>query len=174
MDMETVAQYEPHVGPVDKETMQMVEGVAFDGLQDTMHEVFKHRGMEGLAPFLDRFLHELETFACQCCGRGWDENLQRAIVSSRLATEYLPKTRVALDAYRDSKGDFQRRMVTWECMLSKVPAQDRAFVESIKATDSTLEMLLSSRESQHRAESQRKADLVAQSQLIRGRRRHVR
>lgn len=39
MDMETVAQYGRHVGQVDKETMQMVEGVAFDGLQDTMNEV---------------------------------------------------------------------------------------------------------------------------------------
>ena len=135
MDMETVAQYGHHVGQVEKETMQMVEGVAFDGLQDTMNEVFKHRGMAGLAPFLDRFLHELETFACQCCGRGWDEYLQRAKVSSHLATEYLPNTRAALDAYHDSNGDFQRRMVTWERMLRTVPAQDRAFVESIKATD---------------------------------------
>jgi hypothetical protein len=135
MDMETVAQYGRHVGQVDKETMQMVEGVAFDGLQDTMNEVFKHRGMAGLAPFLDRFLHELETFACQCCGRGWDEYLQRAKVSSHLAIEYLPNTRAALDAYRDSNGDFQRRMVTWERMLRTVPAQDRALVESIKATD---------------------------------------
>ena len=135
MDMETVAQYGRHVGQVDKETMQMVEGVAFDGLQDTMNEVFKHRGMAGLAPFLDRFLHELETFACQCCGRGWDEYLQRAKVSSHLAIEYLPNTRAALDAYRDSNGDFQRRMVTWERMLRTVPPQDRALVESIKATD---------------------------------------
>ena len=91
--------------------------------------------MAGLAPFLDRFLHELETFACQCCGRGWDEYLQRAKVSSHLAIEYLPNTRAALDAYRDSNGDFQRRMVTWERMLRTVPAQDRALVESIKATD---------------------------------------
>ena len=135
MDMETVNTNRQDLKPIEKETMQMVEGVAVDCLQDTMVEVFKHRGMAGLAPFLDRFLHELETFACQCCGRGWDEYLQRAKVSSHLAIEYLPNTRAALDAYRDSNGDFQRRMVTWERMLRTVPAQDRALVESIKATD---------------------------------------
>jgi hypothetical protein len=153
--------------------MQMVEGVAFDCLQDTMVEVFKHRGMAGLAPFLDRFLHELEAFARECCGRSWDEYMQRAIVSSRLATEYLPKTRDAMDGHRDSQGDYHRRMATWDGMLVKVSMEDRAFIESIKETDSILQWLLSSREAQERAESQRMADREIQSQTIRGRRRYV-
>jgi hypothetical protein len=174
MDMETVTKDRKDIMPIRIETMQMVEGVAFGSLQDTMVEVFKHRGMAGLAPFLERFLHELETFARDCCGRSWDEYMQRAIVSSRLATEYLPKTRAAMYGYRDSQGDFQRRTATWDSMLAKVSAGDRAFIESIKRTDSTLQWLLSSRAAQDRAASQPAADLVTQSPTIRGSRRYVR
>ena len=125
MDMETVNKDTQDLKPIEKETMQTVEGVAFGCLQDTMVEVFKHRGMAGLAPFLERFLHELEMFARECYGRSSDEYMQRAIVSSRLATEYLPKTRAAMDGYRDGKGDFQRRMATWDSMLAKVSIEDR-------------------------------------------------
>jgi hypothetical protein len=139
-----------------------------------MVEVFKHRGMAGLAPFLERFLHELEACARECCGRSWDEYMQRAIVSSRLATEYLPKTRAAMDGYRDGKGDFQRRTATWDSMLAKVSVDDRAFIESIKKTDSTLQWLLSAREAQDRVESQEMADLVTQRPAVTGRRRYVR
>jgi hypothetical protein len=174
MDMETVNTNRQDLKPIEKETMQMVEGVAVDCLQDTMVEVFKHRGMAGLAPFLERFLHELEAFARECCGRSWDEYMQRAIVSSRLATEYLPKTRAAMDGYRDGKGDFQRRTATWDSMLAKVSVDDRAFIESIKKTDSTLQWLLSAREAQDRVESQEMADLVTQRPAVTGRRRYVR
>ena len=174
MDMETVNKNRQDTKPIHIETMQMVEGVAFGSLQDTMVEVFKHRGMAGLAPFLDRFLHELEAFARECCGRSWDEYMQRAIVSSRLATEYLPKTRAAMDGYRDGKGDFQRRTATWDSMLAKVSVDDRAFIESIKKTDSTLQWLLSAREAQDRVESQEMADLVTQRPAVTGRRRYVR
>ena len=174
MDMETVNKNRQDTKPIHIETMQMVEGVAFGSLQDTMVEVFKHRGMAGLAPFLERFLHELEAFARECCGRSWDEYMQRAIVSSRLATEYLPKTRAAMDGYRDGKGDFQRRTATWDSMLAKVSVDDRAFIESIKKTDSTLQWLLSAREAQDRVESQEMADLVTQRPAVTGRRRYVR
>ena len=125
MDMETVNTNRQDLKPIEKETMQMVEGVAFDCLQDTMVEVFKHRGMTGLVAFLEQFLHELVTFARQCCERGGDEHVQRAIVSSRLATEYLPKTRDAMDGHRDSQGDYHRRMATWDSMLAKVSIEDR-------------------------------------------------
>ena len=174
MDMETVNKDRQDLKPIEKKTMQMVEGVAFGSLQDTMVEVFKHRGMAGLAPFLERFLHELEAFARECCGRSWDEYMQRAIVSSRLATEYLPKTRAAMDGYRDGKGDFQRRTATWDSMLAKVSVDDRAFIESIKKTDSTLQWLLSAREAQDRVESQEMADLVTQRPAVTVRSRYVR
>ena len=174
MDMETVNTNRQDFKPIEKETMQMVEGVAFGCLQDTMGDVFKHRGMAGLAPFLERFLHELEAFARECCGRSWDEYMQRAIVSSRLATEYLPKTRAAMDGYRDGKGDFQRRTATWDSMLAKVSVDDRAFIESIKKTDSTLQWLLSAREAQDRVESQEMADLVTQRPAVTVRSRYVR
>ena len=174
MDMEAVNNNTKDINSIRIETMQMVEGVAFDCLQDTMVEVFKHRGMAGLAPFLERFLHELEAFARECCGRSWDEYMQRAIVSSRLATEYLPKTRAAMDGYRDGNGDFQRRTSTWDSMLAKVSVEDRAFIESIKNTDSILQWLLSSREAQERAASQRAADLVTLRPPVTGRRRYVR
>jgi hypothetical protein len=174
MDMETVNKNRQDTKPIHIETMQMVEGVAFGSLQDTMVEVFKHRGMAGLAPFLERFLHELEAFARECCGRSWDEYMQRAIVSSRLATEYLPKTRAAMDGYRDGKGDFQRRTATWDSMLAKVSVDDRAFIESIKKTDSTLQWLLSAREAQDRVESQEMADLVTQRPAVTVRSRYVR
>ena len=173
MDMETVNKNGQDTKPISIETMQMVEGVAFDCLHDTMVAVFKHGGMPKLALFLDRFIHEFENFASQCCERGGDEHVQRAIVSSRLATEYLPKTRAAMDGYRDGKGDYHRRMATWDGMLVKVSMEDRAFIESIKETDSILQWLLSSREAQERAESQRMADREIQSQTIRGRRRYV-
>ena len=174
MDMETVNKNRQDTKPIHIETMQMVEGVAFGSLQDTMVEVFKHRGMAGLAPFVERFLHELEAFARECCGRSWDEYMQRAIVSSRLATEYLPKTRAAMDGYRDGKGDFQRRTATWDSMLAKVSVDDRAFIESIKKTDSTLQWLLSAREAQDRVESQEMADLVTQRPAVTVRSRYVR
>ena len=174
MDMETVNKNRQDTKPIHIETMQMVEGVAFGSLQDTMVEVFKHRGMAGLTPFLERFLHELEAFARECCGRSWDEYMQRAIVSSRLATEYLPKTRAAMDGYRDGKGDFQRRTATWDSMLAKVSVDDRAFIESIKKTDSTLQWLLSAREAQDRVESQEMADLVTQRPAVTVRSRYVR
>ena len=174
MDMETVNKDTQDLKPIEKETMQTVEGVAFGCLQDTMVEVFKHRGMAGLAPFLERFLHELEMFARECYGRSSDEYMQRAIVSSRLATEYLPKTRAAMDGYRDGNGDFQRRTATWNSMLAKVSVGDRAFIDSIKKTDSTLQWLLSAREAQDRVESQEMADLVTQRPAVTGRRRYVR
>ena len=174
MDMETVTKDRKDIIPIRIETMQMVEGVAFGSLQDTMVEVFKHRGMAGLAPFLERFLHELETFARECCGRSWDEYMQRAIVSSRLATEYLPKTRAALDAYRDSRGDYHRRMATWDTMLVKVSTEDRAFIESIKEADSVLNWLLTSKAACDLAETQRLADLATQSKAARSTRRYVR
>ena len=174
MDMETVNKDRQDLKPIEKETMQMVEGVAFDCLHDTMVAVFKHGGMPKLALFLDRFIHEFENFASQCCERGGDEHVQRAIVSSRLATEYLPKTRAAMDGYRDGKGDFQRRTATWDSMLAKVSVDDRAFIESIKKTDSTLQWLLSAREAQDRVESQEMADLVTQRPAVTGRRRYVR
>lgn len=157
MDMETVNKNRQDLKPIEKETMQMVEGVAFDCLHDTMVAVFKHGGMPKLAPFLGRFLHEFENFASQCCERGGDEHLQRAIVSSRLATEYLPKTRAALDAYRDCQGDFQRRMAAWDSMLAKVSAEDRAFIESIKETDSILQWLLSARAAQDKVASRKRS-----------------
>jgi hypothetical protein len=173
MDMETVKKNRQDTKPIRIETMQMVEGVAFDCLHDTMVAVFKHGGMPKLTPFLGRFLHEFENFTSQCCERGGDEHVQRAIVSSRLATEYLPKTRVALDAYRDSRGDYHRRMATWDSMLARVSAGDRAFIESIKKTDSTLQWLLSARAAEDRAASQRAADLVTQRPPVTGRRRYV-
>jgi hypothetical protein len=174
MDMETVSKDRQDIKPIRIETMQMVEGVAFDCLQGTMVAVFTHRGMAGLALFLERFLHELETFARQCCERGGDEHVQRAIVSSRLATEYLPKARAAMDGYRDGKGDFKRRSASWESILAKVSVEDRAFIESIKKTDSTLQWLLSSRAVQDGAASQPAAGLVTQMPPVTGRRRYVR
>ena len=174
MDMETVNKDRQDLKPIEKETMQMVEGVAFDCLHDTMVAVFKHGGMPKLAPFLGRFLQEFENFASQCCERGGDEHVQRAIVSSRLATEYLPKTRAAMDGYRDGNGDFQRRTATWNSMLAKVSVGDRAFIDSIKKTDSTLQWLLSAREAQDRVESQEMADLVTQRPAVTVRSRYVR
>jgi len=174
MKMESVKRGSWNLKPISKETMQMVEGVAFGCLQDTMVDVFKHGGMAKMAPFLGRFLHEFETFASDCCERDGDEQVQRAIVSSRLATEFLPKTRVALDAYRDRRGDYHRRMATWDSMLVKVSAEDRAFIESIKEADSVLNWLLTSKAAYESAETQRLADLATQSKAARGTRRYVR
>lgn len=174
MEMESVKRDSQNIKAIRKETMQMVEGVAFDCLQSTMVKVFKNGGMAKLAPFLDRFLHELDKFATECCVRCWDERLQRAIVSGRLATEYLPKTRLALDAYHDSEGDFRRRLTVWESMLTKVSGEDRAFIESIKEADSVLAMLLTSKAAYDYAETQRLADLATQSKAVHGTRRYVR
>ena len=145
MDMETVKGHRQSFKPIRRETMVMVERVAFECLLDTMVMAFRRGGMANLFPFLEGLLHELNKFALDCEGRGWDEQLQRAIVSSRLATEYLPKMQVALDVRRDSQRDFERREAVWESMLTAVPAQDRPFVESIKEADSVLAMLLASR-----------------------------
>jgi hypothetical protein len=168
MDMDAVNKKRLDLKPIAKETMQMVEGVAFDCLQSTMIEVFKHGGLATLAPFLGQFLHELESYARECFGRGWDEHLQRAMVSSRLATEYLPKTRAALDACSGSQVDFHRRMATWESMLAQVSVQDRAFVDAIKEADSILAMLLSARVAQDGAESWRIAEGVTQATTVYG------
>jgi hypothetical protein len=79
-----------------------------------------------------------------------------------------------MDGYRDGKGDFKRRSASWESILAKVSVEDRAFIESIKKTDSTLQWLLSSRAVQDGAASQPAAGLVTQMPPVTGRRRYVR